>query len=374
MQRILNYGSSLQAYGLSRLLSDLDESVDVSFVDYVPGAVLVEDPQGTSRATRLVRKVVEHARGDASIADKMRFFNHKRRYAGRNFPLLGIPRDRNHDLNLDVEVIGSDEVFNCIQASSNVGYSPDLFGRGTSARRVVSYAASFGNTTLSRIEAAGIGDTLKRDLSSFHEISVRDRNSYEIVSALTGRPPPIHVDPVLAYDFMGLERRVPLQRLCDDRYVVAYAYPGRLSREENVALAAFARSIGARVLCFGGAQSCGDRFVDCDPFELLAYFRDAEAVFTDTFHGTILAIINERPFATAIRRSPDGATYGNEEKLGFLLSDLRLEDRAVEDPGDVSAVLSREIDFEPVRIQLSEERRRTSSYLTRVVLGSDVRA
>ncbi len=128
MQRILNYGSSLQAYGLSRLLSDLDESVDVSFVDYVPGAVLVEDPQGTSRATRLVRKVVEHARGDASIADKMRFFNHKRRYAGRNFPLLGIPRDRNHDLNLDVEIIGSDEVFNCIQASSNVGYSPDLFG------------------------------------------------------------------------------------------------------------------------------------------------------------------------------------------------------------------------------------------------------
>ena len=209
MQRILNYGSSLQAYGLSRLLSDLDESVDVSFVDYVPGAVLVEDPQGTSRATRLVRKVVEHAHGDASIADKMRFFNHKRRYAGRNFPLLGIPRDRNHDLNLDVEIIGSDEVFNCIQASSNVGYSPDLFGRGTSARRVVSYAASFGNTTLSRIEAAGIGDTLKRDLSSFHEISVRDRNSYEIVSALTGRPPPIHVDPVLAYDFMGLERRVP---------------------------------------------------------------------------------------------------------------------------------------------------------------------
>ena len=113
--------------------------------------------------------------------------------------------------------------------------------------------------------------------------------------------------------------------------------------------------------------------VDCDPFELLAYFRDAEAVFTDTFHGTILAIINERPFATAIRHSPDGATYGNEEKLGFLLSDFGLEDRAVKDPGAVSAVLSREIDFEPVRAQLSEERRRTDSYLTRVVLGSDVR-
>ena len=177
----------------------------------------------------------------------MRFFNHKRRYAGRNFPLLGIPRYRNHDLNLDVEIIGSDEVFNCIQASSNVGYSPDLFGRGTSARRVVSYVASFGNTTLSRIEAAGIGDTLKRDLSSFHEISVRDRNSYEIVLALTGRPPPIHVDPVLAYDFMGDSSGGSSgQRLCDDRYVVAYVYPGRLSREENVALAVFARSIGQR--------------------------------------------------------------------------------------------------------------------------------
>ena len=30
-------------------------------------------------------------------------------------------------------VIGSDEVFNCIQKNSNVGYSPELFGKNNHA-------------------------------------------------------------------------------------------------------------------------------------------------------------------------------------------------------------------------------------------------
>jgi hypothetical protein len=374
MQRIYNYGSSLQAYGLRRLIEGVSDDVEVSFVDYVPGEVLVKDGGGsvpTSKLGRILSKVVEHNAVDASLSDKVRFFNHKRTYGKRYFPMLGIPGDADRDLNLDVQVIGSDEVFNCVQSNSNVGFSRDLFGHGSPARRLVSYAASFGNTTLEKIEAFGIKEDLQEDFARFAAISVRDRNSAEIIQALTDREPVINVDPALAYDYMNLEPRIPRERQAEGKYIIVYGYSGRLGHEENRALKDYARSIGARVLCFGGVQECCDEFIDCNPFELLAYFRDAEAIVTDTFHGTIFSLINNRPFATIIRRS-SGHGYGNEEKLGFLLEAFGLSSQKVTDLAQITQNLENDIDYSSVNEILTSERARTREYLDSAILRASI--
>ena len=67
-------------------------------------------------------------------------------------PLLGITDEMNYNPTVDCLVIGSDEVFNCIQKNSNVGYSPELFGKNNHAKKLITYAASFGNTTLEKLE------------------------------------------------------------------------------------------------------------------------------------------------------------------------------------------------------------------------------
>jgi hypothetical protein len=364
MQRIYNYGSSLQAYALRRLVEQVSSDARVTFVDYQPGPPLVTSvahSEGRGRLTRALSKIREYNDVDARLEDKVRFFNHKRSYATKYFPLLGITSEQNRDLALDLQVIGSDEVFNCVQANANVGYSRDLFGHRSPARRVISYAGSFGNTTLEKIEAAGIRSQLTEDFSRFEAISVRDRNSARLVEDLTGRAPDIHLDPTLVYDF-DKENRVPADSLHPRPYIIVYGYSGRLSREENAAIRRYADDIGARVLAFGGLQSSADEFVDCDPFTLLAYFRGAAAVITDTFHGTIFSIINEVPFATIIRRS-SGTGYGNEEKLGFLLEHLGLGSRALLDPSDLSNLLSEPIDFAPATAKRLEERAHTEAYL-----------
>lgn len=369
MQRIHNYGSSLQAYGLRRLIEGVSDDVVVSFVDYEPGDVLVEDTAGSGPSSRLGRtlsKVAEYNSVDARWSDKLRFFDHKRSYGKRYFPMIGVPSAPNRDLDLDVQVIGSDEVFNCVQSNTNVGYAPDLFGRGSAADTVISYAGSFGNTTLDKIERYGIGDQLAADFARFGAISVRDRNSAQIVEGLTGRAPEIHVDPVLAYDFMTQEPMIPSGRQHDGKFIVVYGYSGRLDHAENETLRAYATSIGATILCFGGVQECCDRFVDCSPFELLAYFRDAEAIITDTFHGTIISIINDKPFASIIRRSV-GDAYGNEEKLGYLLDTFGLSSQRVTNLGEVAEVLDRQIDDEAVGAVLVRERERTHDYLRRAI-------
>lgn len=365
MQRILNYGSTLQAYSLRRMIEASDPGCLVSYLDYEPGPVLVNpDAAGAARTKsgRKLAKVREYAGGQGSVSDKLRFFRHKRTYADRFFPMVGITADRNRDLAVDVQVIGSDEVFNCVQSNTNVGYSRDLFGHETPAHRLISYAASFGNTTLEKIDDAGIRSDLAVDLARFDHLSVRDRNSREIVEALTGRTPSVNVDPVLAYDIMTLEPRIPARRLVDQPYIIVYGYSGRLDAEENAALRRYADGIGALILTFGGVQGCADRFVDCSPFELLAYFRDAEAVITDTFHGTIFSIINDVPFATIIRRSVAHA-YGNEEKLGYLLETLGLSSRRLDSVSDVARILDEPIDATAVAAVLARERSRSAEYL-----------
>lgn len=369
MHRIHNYGSSLQAFGLRRMIEGTLPSAEVTFVDYRPGEVLVPElTVGGGRLGRVASKVLESARVRASLWDRLRFINHKRSYGRRYFPMLGIPANPVHDLDLDFQVIGSDEVFNCVQSNTNVGWSRDLFGHRSPARCVITYAASFGNTTLHKIESNGIRPQLTDDLSALDRVSVRDRNSADIVAALTGVEPEIHVDPVLAYDYMGEEASlIPCARQHGGPYIVVYGYSGRLSKAENAALGEYARSIGAKVLCFGGVQECCDEFVECDPFRLLAYFRDAEAVVTDTFHGTIFSMINRTPFATIVRPSR-GHGYGNEEKLGYLLDVFGAADQRVGALDEnLASVLRGPIDFDHIEAETIRQRHRAQDYLYRAL-------
>lgn len=371
MQRIFNYGSTLQAHSLKRLIEEIAPESLVEFVDFTPGPPLLgagSRSQQQNGLTRAVQKVREYGAVTASLRNKLRFFNHKRTYASRNFPLVGITEEMNFNLNLDVQIIGSDEVFNCVQQNANVGYSPDLFGRDSPARRLVTYAGSFGNTTIAKIAAAGIAQQLVDDFIRFSEISVRDSNSANIVETLTGRRPEIHLDPTLVYPLMEAEYRIPADRQHKDKYVIVYGYSGRFTVEENAAVRDYARSIGAQVLAFGGLQASADEFVDSDPFTMLAYFRDAEAVITDTFHGTIFSILNEVPFVTLIRSSSTFG-YGNEEKISDLLDSLRLDGRILKEPQELGELLGTAIDYSQTREILALERSRSIEYLARALGG-----
>ena len=57
MQRIYNYGSSLQAYALKKILEDL--GCDVQFVDYEPGECLVQSSASKSGLNRKISKAFE---------------------------------------------------------------------------------------------------------------------------------------------------------------------------------------------------------------------------------------------------------------------------------------------------------------------------
>lgn len=252
----------------------------------------------------------------------------------------------NYNPKLDCLVIGSDEVFNCIQKNANVGYSLELFGKNNNAKKLLTYAASFGNTTLDKLKKYKKDDEIAELLRKFDLISVRDANSGKIVEKLTDKVPVYNLDPVLTYDYMNCCDKIPDLSI-NEKYLILYAYSGRISNDEAEWISKYAKKKNLKVYAIGGIQKCADCFIDCSPFEVLSYFENAEEVITDTFHGSIFSVITHRPFTTLVRQSV-GNDYGNEEKLSDLLKRLNLENRMTTNVADVASINKEKIDFEKV--------------------------
>lgn len=228
MQRIANYGSFLQAYGLKHILEEF--GCNVQFVDYHKGNTIISCNTGTG-IKRKILKAIETLKCDAPFIERIHFIQYKKNYAVNYYPYLGITEKMNYNPELDMLIIGSDEVFNCIQDNTNVGFSPELFGQANKAKRLISYAASFGNTTIEKLKNYHIDSEVGSWLEKFDALSVRDNNSGSIVRQLTGKEVKYHLDPVLVYDFIHKCKDIP-DSVSESGYMILYGYSGRFSKEE----------------------------------------------------------------------------------------------------------------------------------------------
>ena len=354
MQRIKNYGSFLQAFALKQMIESL--GYNVQFVDYHIENPLISD---NSKNKGKIYKGINALKGNGKIKHNIQYILHKKHFDSY-FKPLNLTAEPNYNPKLDTLVIGSDEVFNVIQSNSNVGYSLELFGKNNNAKKVISYAASFGNTTLDKISKYKKENEIAELIKNIDSISVRDKNSFDIIYKLTGIKSNINLDPVLMFDYMNSDFIPEIN--VNEKYMILYAYNNRISKEEAKYIKELAKKRNIKVYSIGGSQPYADKFIDCNPFEVLAYFKNAEYIITDTFHGSIFSIINNKPFVTLVRKSK-GNSYGNEEKLTFLLEGLSLKDRIVYSYKDIAKVIDKNINYKKINEIIKNERKNTLDYL-----------
>lgn len=354
MQRIKNYGSFLQAYALKNIIEELGHSVEM--VDYhIEKPVISVNGKGNK-----LSKGLNALKGDEPLVQKIKYIYHKNSFDRKYFKYLNMSHEKNYNPYLDTLVIGSDEVFNCIQSNSNVGYSLELFGKNNNAKKVITYAASFGNTTIDKLKKYNKSDEIRELLKKIDIISVRDKNSGNIIQSLTNKDIFYNLDPVLIYDYP--QKNIIPNIQTKEKYILVYAYSGRINHEESNYIRKFAKQRKLKVYSIGGAQKCADKFIDCTPFEVFSYFNNAEYVITDTFHGSIFSIVTHKNFVTLVRKSY-GEKYGNEEKLAYLLNQLELSDRIVYDFNDINKTLNKKIDYKKTDIIIEDERKKAIEYL-----------
>lgn len=354
MQRILNYGSFLQAYALKQLLLR-SGAKDVHFLDIRPGRILpgYEPSTNIGRAGRALKTFLT-----GHLATKirdLRFDKKMRASIACNLPTLGL--DKPCPNEFDTVVIGSDEVFNCCQVSP-WGYTSQLYGNIPEAKKVISYAGSFGHTTYGQLIAFGIDQEIGKTMKTMAAISVRDENSYEIVEKITGIKPEIHLDPVLIY---GYKDEIAQRNISyPDKYMIIYSYEERINDQKEIeAIVKFARSKGLRLISiFCRYDWCDEAVIPDTPFDVLAWFKGAEYIVSDTFHGTIFSIITQKQFITLVRDS-------NVQKINSLLNILKLSDREVNDPKDICYKLKKELSYKATNDILVSERTRSIAYLSK---------
>lgn len=359
MNRIVNYGSFLQAYGLRQMLRGLGHEVE--FLDIGPEKRCYDKmAKWNPHYPLFVAKARVHALlGHKEVARTMaleqgRWYFDYSLYT--RFPCwwkkwLGMDYVDNLNCRYDAVVIGSDEVFNCTQSSD---WSPSMkwFGQGLEAGKLISYAASFGYTTRQRLEEFGLLEAVTEGLRRFDALSVRDENSRQLALEC-GAEPVNHLDPVLVYDY---ESMIPEDKWLKDVMIV-YAYQDRLTEEAVIRqIKKIALDEGLRLVSLGAFHHWCDENPVVDPFTVLRYFKNAKYVVTDTFHGSVFSMKFATPFAVLVRNS-------NAQKLGDLLERMGQQEAAVTENDDIAPVLHRAMPAEALREKILAERQRTMDYL-----------
>lgn len=339
MQRVINYGSFLQAYALKQLLKQNGAGA-VYFIDIIPGRILVENSDANkNKWIRYAKKLIGLVSSSRFISRIKTFFYSRKLAKTIESSWHMLDLQSKPDSPLDLIVIGSDEVFNCCQGVS-WGYTTQLFGDipKSVAKDIISYAGSFGYTDYKMLKSYSIDLEVATHLNKLKSISVRDENSASIVERLTGKFPFVHVDPVLAY---GYENEIAefKEAPFPEPYMVIYSYQGRISDKLEIeAIRRYARANNLKLVSiFSRYDWCDIYALPDTPIEVLRWFKYADCIVTDTFHGTIFSIITESRFVSLLRPS-------NKNKLGFLLKQLGLSDRA-SGASDMQVKLSQKPDY-----------------------------
>lgn len=282
---ISNYGATLQAYALKKVLGKMGHESKV--LDYrMP-------MEGTSHFLRMMHpSYAKHAplavaAGiPAAFVRKARFEGFRRHYLDRTRAAYTCRSLARLVRPMDVVVSGSDEVF---RVSKNGNLFPRFMLDFADPRRqrLVAYAASSGETS----DYGAENERAKGLLSRFHNISVRDEVTRQLVKRLTGRDPVMVLDPTLLWKFSEL----PLPDPGVDNYVLVYGF-FRLPETDKM-IRSVADRLGARVVSTGWASRYAHvNALTADPLRWLSLVKNARMVFTNRFHGMIFSICFGRSF------------------------------------------------------------------------------
>jgi hypothetical protein len=289
-----NYGAVLQCLALYRTLRNLGVEADV--IRYVPDGFRHVPPfwkgWGIKKGQvlqNIPKKwiIARHGPG------MRRTFDTFREQHLTFSPVCTTPKEISAAVSgYDVLITGSDQVWHFAQ-------KPAFFlewGAPYKGKRI-SYAPCCGHIEQPQ---ARVGQ-IKEWLSRFDAISVRNDFSKELIEPLVGRPVPVVADPTLLIDLSDVQKKVELP--CSD-YILMYTLGKEISGGHKKAIQAIRKKVGniPVVAVIPSAHQphlapwADIKVWEAGPAEWLYLIANARFVYTDSFHGAIFALKNNRPF------------------------------------------------------------------------------
>lgn len=343
-----NQGAQLQMYALYNEIKDMGHETKV--LSYVKNYDFqVEEKIRNQVSIKSIPYFLKHYLFEKGIGSTL--FNYKKYKKNKKFRNENFKIENYASADIDYGVVGSDEVF-----SIPMGINMMMYGHAVNTNKVISYAPSFGQTSIELIKKYHCYNLISSGLKEFVALSARDENTKNMIKELTGRDSSIVCDPVLLYDFSKTKTDVKLPK---KKYLLIYSYERNMSTKSEVdAIRRYARENELIIVSAGTYHKWCDINISCNCLEWIEYFRAAEAVITDTFHGAIVSIINHKPMAVLVRDI-------NTNKLVDLLVRTKTIDRRAKEISyeELRNIFNQEIDYIKVESKLEELRKEARKYL-----------
>lgn len=350
-----NYGGTLQAYALQRVLRELGHDVTTDTRVRVP-----QNLRGQARWLA-IRVRDSSSPGALPIRIQNEIIAEFSAFTDSTMTTMDLEQaGRARKIRFDGYVVGSDQVWRPEYTENVLRYMFD-FTKDWPVRRV-SYAASFGKSTLSEFSESEIvaAGTL---LARFDAVSVREESAVTLCADAWGLHATQMPDPTLLLepaDYHALADSAPART--DDR-----PYLLNLQLDVNAETQALADELaterGLVVRDFYPDKPASAREYRRDPekFRLPAIaswldaVRHAEFVLTDSYHATVFAMIFGREFATV------GNEDRGQSRFDSLLGHFGLLSRLYS--GGPTAHLLEPVDWPRVQAVKSADRVRGRAFL-----------
>lgn len=351
--RAVNYGAVLQTYALCKAIEKLGGNPEV--IDY--RCKMIEDfyykPFSKDYSIKMNIK-------------NLLFYGKQRKrntaFKGFRNDLIPLSKDSYYNSSemeateklYDAFVVGSDQVWNykCIGGDSTF-----LLDFVKSGKKKNSYAASLGKMTSEELDRM----KFPKYLSDYNQISVREKDGFDIVKKNCSNEVEINLDPTLLLEMEEWNKIAEYDE--KEKFVLVYSVNLPKKVIEIGRRVAYEKGLKLMVVTLENKYSPMKNEENqsfCSPQKLLGYFANAEYVVTNSFHGTVFSIINQREFIT-IKNDKAGL---DNSRLETLLESLDLESRLVNDYYD-----NYKIDYAEVTNRLRTLKEKSMHYLERIVVS-----
>ena len=272
-----------------------------------------------------------------------------------SFSLLS---DKRFQDEYDYFIAGSDQIW-------NGGYlvSPFMFLEFAEDSKKIALCPSLGVEKLKNFNIK----PFRRNLSSFKYLSAREESGVQIIKELTGRTVPRLPDPVMLLTTEEWEDFSESGLKFGDKYILLHF----LGKPTTLAINSIKLlSSDYKVICFANPydelKSIGEiSVVSGSPYDYVSLIKNAEYIFTDSFHTSCFSIIFNARFITFEREY--GHRNSQSTRIKTLMSVYKCSERYItENANDILKIIHIKPNFDAVR---TSENRLVSDYLRKAIIA-----
>ena len=374
-----NYGSQLQAYAtqmafdklgipneticIEGLLPEINKAKYKYFLSKIFDIETIKDKMATVR--KFLAKKRNHVYAD-NLRLRYKMFED---FASTKFK-LSVRYNSKQELARNAHkysafVVGSDQLW----LPSNIAADYYTLNFVPIEIPKISLATSFGISKLPQKSAVLACKFLNR----FNHISVRETSGQNIVKELTKKEVVVVCDPTIMFTADDWSKTLDAtengNRFAESqRYIFVYFLGNNPWQRELVKKVRTETKLKIVQIAHSDEYIKSDEgFTDYTPYnvgpkEFVELIRDAEFVFTDSFHCSVFSMLNHKTFFTFPRYNNDG-TASTNGRLYSLLSLVKHESRMVRKSDVASFQLDIPINYEIIDSELEHLRRFTWQWL-----------